>query len=153
MGTCVSTQANGNGNGNGVGVRIKPSTIKIIHVDGRLQEFKQPIVARHILSQNPNRFLCSLETMNVDSYVLQVPETEELQLGQIYFLLPLSQSHTYLSLPDLCTLAIRASTALRKHDGSSFFDGNNGVGLQSSFKIPADVNGIRINSQLSRDKR
>ncbi|PIA50643.1 hypothetical protein AQUCO_01200094v1 [Aquilegia coerulea] len=90
MGTCVSSQANGNGIGG-----IKPSTIKIIHVDGRLQEFKQAIVARHILSQNPNRFLCSLESMNVDSYVQQVPETEELQLGQIYFLLPLSQSHTY----------------------------------------------------------
>ncbi|PIA52452.1 hypothetical protein AQUCO_01000375v1 [Aquilegia coerulea] len=151
MGTCVSSQANGNGIGG-----IKPSTIKIIHVDGRLQEFKQAIVARHILSQNPNRFLCSLESMNVDSYVQQVPETEELQLGQIYFLLPLSQSHTYLSLPDLCTLAIRASTALRKHDGSPIFD-EKGLGLQSSsgvcFKIPADINGIRLSPQFSRGKR
>ncbi|XP_050104638.1 uncharacterized protein LOC126584232 [Malus sylvestris] len=50
--------------------------------------------------------------MDVDSYAPQVPEDEELQLGQIYFLMPLSQTKSSLSLQDLCSLAIKASAAL-----------------------------------------
>ncbi|KAL5704938.1 hypothetical protein ACHQM5_023294 [Ranunculus cassubicifolius] len=114
----------------------RPSTVKIIHIDGRLQEFKQSIVAKHILSQNPNLFLCSLESINIDSYIPQVPENEELQLGQIYFLLPISKFHFPISLSDLCTLAIRASIALSKNDVSSFSDGKN-VRLRSSNGIKA----------------
>ncbi|KAF6155770.1 hypothetical protein GIB67_007417 [Kingdonia uniflora] len=92
------------------------STTKVIHLDGRLQEFKYPITACHILLQNPKCFLCSLETMYLDSYLPHVPDSEELQLGQIYFVLKQSQSQVPLSLPDLCNLAIKASTSLAKHN-------------------------------------
>ncbi|KAK3021771.1 hypothetical protein RJ639_045093 [Escallonia herrerae] len=88
------------------------STAKVIHLDGRLQEFRHPIKAGHLLSQNPNSFLCSSEAMYIDSPVPRLLADEDLQLGQMYFLLPTSMSHAPLSLPDLCSLAIKASTAL-----------------------------------------
>lgn len=88
------------------------STARVIHMDGKLQEFKQPIKAHHIISQNPKCFLCSSESMLLDSVVPQMKEGEELQLGQIYFLMPLKFSQSPLSLPDLCALAIKASAAL-----------------------------------------
>ncbi|XVE87233.1 hypothetical protein DITRI_Ditri18aG0100100 [Diplodiscus trichospermus] len=50
--------------------------------------------------------------MSIGTCVPHVPDDEELQPGQIYFLLPLSQSHKPLSLPDLCSLAIKASSDL-----------------------------------------
>ncbi|KAL7236712.1 hypothetical protein ACSBR1_019922 [Camellia fascicularis] len=91
-----------------------PPTAMIIDMDANLQEFKQPIKAYHILSQNPNSFLCSSETMYVGSRALHVPYDEELQPGQTYFLMPLptKSQQTPLSLQDLCALAIKASTAL-----------------------------------------
>jgi len=94
----------------------RPSTAKIIHLDGRLQEFRQPIKAGHILSQNPNSFLCSADSMDINSHVPLMPQNEELQLGQIYFMMPLSKSQAPLSLQDLCALAIKAHAALAHSD-------------------------------------
>ncbi|KAJ9152893.1 hypothetical protein P3X46_026401 [Hevea brasiliensis] len=92
------------------------STAKIVHIDGSLQEFKQPIKANLILSQYSNFFLCSSESMYVNCRLPQVADDEELQLGQIYFLMPLSKSHAPLSLQELCALAIKASSALPQPD-------------------------------------
>ncbi|GLT75232.1 hypothetical protein SLA2020_469710 [Shorea laevis] len=89
-------------------------TAKVVHMDGRIQEFKPPIQAKHVTSQNPgDYFLCSSESMSIiGTSVPAVPDDEELQPDQIYFLLPLSHSNKALSLPDLCTLAVKASSGL-----------------------------------------
>ncbi|XP_010068506.2 uncharacterized protein LOC104455406 [Eucalyptus grandis] len=89
-----------------------PSTVKVFHMDGRLQEFTQTIKASHLLSQDPNCFLCNSESMFIDSIVPKINEEEDLCLGQLYFLLPLSMSQVPLSLRELCILAVKASTAL-----------------------------------------
>ncbi|KAH7575137.1 hypothetical protein ACOSP7_005455 [Xanthoceras sorbifolium] len=118
MGNCASPQYTKNKNGaNSKKMMIKywQSTAKIIHMDGRLQELRQPMKAGHVLSQNPKSFLCSSESMYVDFVLPHVPEDEELQLGQIYFLMPLSKSHFPLTLQELCSLAIKASAALSDH--------------------------------------
>ena len=115
MGICVSYQYTIND----VSSLTWSSTAKIIHLDGKLQQFKQPIKAGHIISQNPNCFLCSSDSMFIDAHVPQVPEDEELQLGEIYFLMPLSQSHKPLSLQELCALALKTSTALTHLDKGS----------------------------------
>lgn len=96
-----------------------PSTAKLIDLDGKLQEFRHPIIAGHILSHNPNCFLCCSDSMYINSSLPLIPKNEELQLGQIYFLLPLSKSHIPLSLQDLCALAIKASSALAPSDRTS----------------------------------
>ncbi|XP_058758076.1 uncharacterized protein LOC131631293 [Vicia villosa] len=106
MGSCASNlNANKSGNNSTI-------VVNIVHSNGKLQQLKEPIKAWHVLSQNPNHFLCSSETMYVGSYLLPVPPNQELQLDHIYFLLPLSKSNVPLSLQDLCSLAIKANTAL-----------------------------------------
>lgn len=93
--------------------RLPTNTSKVINaVDGKLQEFRTPIQAKQITSNNPNCFLCSSETMSVGACLSRAADEEELQPGQIYFLLPESRAHEPLSLPDLCSLAIKASSAL-----------------------------------------
>ena len=52
------------------------STAKIIHLSGNLQQFKQPIKTGHIISQNPDYFLCSSDSMLIDAHVPQVLEDE-----------------------------------------------------------------------------
>ncbi|OAY33883.1 uncharacterized protein LOC110629303 [Manihot esculenta] len=108
MGLCASSQSRNS---------IKhhspsQSTIKVVRCDGKLQELKQPIKASYIKTQNPNFFLCSSESMIVGMCVPEISDDEELQLGQIYFLLPLSQAHKPLFLPDLCALAAIASSSI-----------------------------------------
>ncbi|KAL3730636.1 hypothetical protein ACJRO7_027635 [Eucalyptus globulus] len=117
MGNCAAPQVTRNG-GQAMTTHHhswlspSPSTLKLIHMDGRLQEFTQTIKASHLLSQNPNCFLCSSESMFIDSIAPQIQEEEDLQLDQLYFLLPLSMSRVPLSLQELCMLAIKASAVL-----------------------------------------
>ncbi|TYI95379.1 hypothetical protein E1A91_D02G275800v1 [Gossypium mustelinum] len=91
-----------------------PSTTKIIYPDGNLQQLSQPIKASVVLSQNPSCFLCNSELMYVNSCLPQVPGDEQLQLDQIYFLMPLSMSQAPLPLEELCSLAIKAGAALSR---------------------------------------
>lgn len=109
LGACASSRCT---NKAGEGLKWPSSKAKIIHLDGRLQEFKQPIKASHVLSQNPKCFICNSELMCIDSHLPQMAADEELQLGQIYFLMPLNKSQLPFSLQDLCELAIKASAAL-----------------------------------------
>ena len=115
MGICASSQIQYTTNYKAVRMRINgPLTAQIIHWDGSLEELKQPLKAAQILSRSPNCFLCSSESMFVGTHPPQLAADDDLQLGQIYFLLPLSPSRAPLSLPDLCALAIMASSALSR---------------------------------------
>ncbi|KAJ0591279.1 hypothetical protein HanIR_Chr04g0206611 [Helianthus annuus] len=89
---------------------------KVIHsVDGKLQEFRQPITASHVLSDHPDTFfLCSSENMFVNWHVPHVSGDEELEPGQIYFIMPVSKSFKPLSLQELCLLAVKASSAIEQ---------------------------------------
>ncbi|XP_022158695.1 uncharacterized protein LOC111025158 [Momordica charantia] len=125
MGVCVSTQTT-NSSRRGITVSQlesihRRSTIKIVHMDGLIEEFADPIKASKIASRNPNFLLCNSEQMLIGSCVPALSGDEDLQLGQIYFLIPRCQAHTPLSLPDLCNLAIKASSALRNHRAASLF--------------------------------
>ncbi|XP_054778082.1 uncharacterized protein LOC129286071 [Prosopis cineraria] len=89
-------------------------TVNLVHFDGKLQQWKQPLKAEHVLSQNPNCFICSSDSMYIGSLLPHVAPSEELQVGQIYFLMPLSKSHIPLSLQELGALAIEAHAALTR---------------------------------------
>ncbi|XVF00641.1 hypothetical protein REPUB_Repub04eG0018500 [Reevesia pubescens] len=153
MGICASSQYMTKGGR----LSWPPATTKIIYPNGKLQEFRQPIKASLILSQNPNCFLCNSELMYVNSRLPQVPEDEELQLDQIYFLMPESKSQAPLSLQELCLLAIKASTAL-SHLNNVYssqkilqFSDQNGsgfiaAGTQGCCQVPIGFNIIGINS-------
>lgn len=106
MGVCASSQHSN------ASLTNWPFTAKIIHTDGRLQELRHPVKAGHILNQNPNCFLCSSESMKIDSILPQISSDRELELGEIYFLIPLAKAHLPISLTDLCGLAAKANVAL-----------------------------------------
>ncbi|KAE8695919.1 putative STS14 protein precursor [Hibiscus syriacus] len=118
MGACVSstsTSRTAKTVGGSSAVKRSSTSAKVVHTDGRVQEFRQSLQASNIVSQNPGHFLCSSESMSIGTCVPHVPGDEKLHPGQIYFLLPLSQSDKPLSLPDLCSLAIKANSGLGRH--------------------------------------
>ncbi|EXB63629.1 hypothetical protein L484_026971 [Morus notabilis] len=116
---------------------------QIIHFEGKLQEYIHPVKSGQVLSQNPNCFLCSSESMFVGAHVPQLPTNEELQPGQIYFLLPLSQAKTPLSLQDLCALAIKASSALSASNKRIGFHNTSGCKISTKSGI-GEINRRRI---------
>ncbi|KVI10760.1 uncharacterized protein LOC112506296 [Cynara cardunculus var. scolymus] len=115
MGICASVQYRRN-QGRLLISNGPSSTAKVIHSgDGRLQEFRQPIRASNVISDQSNAFfLCNCETMFINCHVPHMAADEELQPGQIYFLMPISKSNKPFSLQELCSLAITASSALDK---------------------------------------
>ncbi|KAI4381674.1 hypothetical protein MLD38_007729 [Melastoma candidum] len=92
----------------------RSTSISIIWVDGKFEEHERPFLAGSFISRDGNQelVLCSSEHLAVDSCPTPVRDDEELQLGHIYFLLPVSQARTPLSLADLCDLTIKARAAL-----------------------------------------
>ncbi|KAI4295574.1 hypothetical protein L6164_035607 [Bauhinia variegata] len=107
MGNCVSSQLASQG-----GCLCWQTRVNIIHLDGRLEQLEEKKKAGHVLSENPDCFLCCSESMFVGSLRPHVNPSEKLQLDHIYFLMPLSKSHMPLSLQDLCALAVKADAAL-----------------------------------------
>ncbi|CAI9104442.1 OLC1v1003110C1 [Oldenlandia corymbosa var. corymbosa] len=114
MGICVSCHTTSPG---GSFLNL-PSAAQVIHWNGRLQELWQPTKAEEILTQNPDFFLCCSEAMNVDSVPGEMAKDEVLQLGQLYFLIPVPKINQPFSLQDLCTLAVKGSKALNCNPGT-----------------------------------
>ncbi|KAL1324093.1 hypothetical protein HN51_034274 [Arachis hypogaea] len=110
MGACASSQFT-----NKSRKQRWQSSVNIIDMDGKLEKYKEPIKAEHALFKNSDCFLCSSEKMYVGSVLPHVDPNEDLQLDQIYFLVPLSKSHVPLSLKELCVFAIKANAALVLH--------------------------------------
>ena len=87
-------------------------TAKLIFQDGRLQEFPNPVKVSHILERNPNCFICSSDDMDFDSTLCPIDEEDQLQLGELYFALPLSWLNSPLRNEEMGALAIKAVQAL-----------------------------------------
>jgi len=110
------------------------ATAKVILQDGRLQEYSYPVKVSYVLSKDNNNssFICNADDMEFDDFVSAVKDDEELQPGQLYFVLPLSKLRRPLQAEEMAALAVKANAALlnsggsekcccRKKGGSSFF--------------------------------
>ncbi|KAK9669918.1 hypothetical protein RND81_13G164000 [Saponaria officinalis] len=89
-------------------------TAKLILQDGSLEEFSYPTKVSTILSTKPNTFICNSDEMEFDDVITAVKDNDELQLGQLYFALPLSKLNRRLSAEEMVSLAVKANAALLK---------------------------------------
>ncbi|KAI3768400.1 hypothetical protein L2E82_19049 [Cichorium intybus] len=88
------------------------TTAKLISHDGRLQEFAHPVKVSYVLQKNPSTFICNSDEMEFDDVVSAISDDDELQLGQLYFALPLSRLRHPLQPEEMAALAVKASSAL-----------------------------------------
>ncbi|XP_059294588.1 uncharacterized protein LOC132047577 [Lycium ferocissimum] len=93
------------------------STAKLILHDGRLQEFSYPVKASYLLQNDPTIFICNSDEMDFGDVISAVSENEELQLGQLYFALPLNRLKHKLKAEEMAALAVKASSALNNSGG------------------------------------
>lgn len=123
MGICSSCEA------------TSVATAKLILEDGRLQEYPYPVKASYVLQKNPTCFICNSDEMEFNDVVSAVSDDEELQVGQLYFALPLSLLKHRLQAEDMAALAVKATSALRRSRGNTpviFPDGN---GIRPLIKV------------------
>ncbi|XP_051120938.1 uncharacterized protein LOC127244432 [Andrographis paniculata] len=104
MGICSSCES----------TAVATATAKLIMDDGRLQEYPYPVKVSYVLQKNPACFICNSDEMDFDDVVSAVSADDELQLGQLYFALPLSRLKRRLHADEMAALAVKASSALNK---------------------------------------
>ena len=68
--------------------------IRIVHINGHVEEYGRPVAAREILEANPNHVISKPSSQGVSHRIVIVSPDAELKRGNIYFLIPAS------ALPD-----------------------------------------------------
>ncbi|MCD9560317.1 hypothetical protein HAX54_018932 [Datura stramonium] len=117
------------------------ATVKLILDDGRLQEFSYPVKASYLLQNDPTIFICNSDEMDFGDVVSAVSAEEELQLGQLYFALPLSRLKRKLKAEEMAALAVKASSALNNTSGQKFLLFQKGGADNFSKKVVDDNSG------------
>ncbi|KAJ4836058.1 hypothetical protein Tsubulata_008959 [Turnera subulata] len=94
--------------------RCVAATGKLIHEDGQLEEFSNPVRVSHILGTHPTCFICNADDMGFDDHVFAIDDDEQLRPGELYFALPLTWLNNPLTPQQMADLAVKASLALKK---------------------------------------
>ncbi|KAJ4898815.1 hypothetical protein Rs2_12766 [Raphanus sativus] len=105
MGICSSSES------------TQVATAKLILQDGRMVEFTSPVKVGYVLQKYHMCFICNSDDMDFDDAVSAISADEELQLGQIYFALPLRWLREPLRADEMAALAVKASSALMRSGG------------------------------------
>ncbi|KAK9286235.1 hypothetical protein L1049_014621 [Liquidambar formosana] len=90
------------------------ATAKLVLHDGQLEEFSNPVKVSHVLQKHPACFICNSDDMEFNGFVSAINGDEELQPGQLYFVLPMSWLRHPLQAEDMASLAVKASSSLMK---------------------------------------
>jgi hypothetical protein len=93
------------------------ATVKLILQDGKLLEFPHPVKVSYVLQKSPSTFICNSDDMEFDDVVIAIDDDQELELGQLYFALPLNRLRSPLQPEEMAALAVKASSALSKSGG------------------------------------
>ncbi|PIA34153.1 hypothetical protein AQUCO_03800016v1 [Aquilegia coerulea] len=107
MGSCFSSFSESS---------LAPLTAKVITLNGNLQEYLVTITASQVLETESSKscFLCNSDKLYYDEFIQPIDPREELQVGQIYFILPANRLKSRLSAQDMAALAVKASSAIAK---------------------------------------
>lgn len=64
--------------------------VRVVHLDGQVEEYSRHVSAREVLAANPNHVLTNPRTQSVVRQILIVSPDSELKRGHFYFLVPAS---------------------------------------------------------------
>ncbi|KAI3992083.1 hypothetical protein MKX01_014974 [Papaver californicum] len=98
------------------------SSAKVISLNGNLTQYSAPVRVSHVLNQldsSNSCILCNSDHLLYDDYVKALDFEEEIQLGQIYFVLGKNRTKYRLTASDMAALAVKASSAFMKSSSSS----------------------------------
>ncbi|XP_074568949.1 uncharacterized protein LOC141825460 [Curcuma longa] len=115
MGCCFSSAAAAS-----VDSSTRPSTAKVIGLDGSLTEYPVPLTASQvIIASAGDSFVCSSDVLFPDERIPALEPEAPLRSGQIYFVLPSTKLAYPLSASDMAALSMTASSALSSLSGKN----------------------------------
>ncbi|GLJ44729.1 hypothetical protein SUGI_0940500 [Cryptomeria japonica] len=104
MGICFSSQAN----------ESQP-TANLILMDGSIRQFSEALKCGEILQEYSGHFICSSDGLYIGRKISEVlKEDDQLQLGQLYFLLPCRKLEYVVTESDMGALLFKASSAIKQ---------------------------------------
>ncbi|KAI4984761.1 hypothetical protein ZWY2020_017391 [Hordeum vulgare] len=130
MGACNSCEATAVAAVTGASTVGEATAARVVLADGELQRFPGGTRASQAMKAAAAAaaggagacFLCSADGLELGGAVAAVAPDEELQPGQLYFVLPAAMRRRALQAEEMAALAIRASAALAgDHDGPLVF--------------------------------
>jgi hypothetical protein len=92
---------------------VPSSTVKVIHWNGSVQDLQRRITAAELMLDNPQHFVCHANGLQIGRRINPLTADEELDLGYLYFLLPMPKLHSVLSGTDMASLAFKANSAVK----------------------------------------
>ncbi|CAK9183439.1 unnamed protein product [Ilex paraguariensis] len=145
MGGCFSLTAS-------YSVTDQESTANVISVYGDLREYSVPVTVSQVLqmettsSSSSSCFLCNSDSLYYDEYTPALDPQDELQPGQIYFILPTTKLEYKLSASDMAALAVKASVALQN---SSKKSSGSGSGRRHQNKARISPVALEVNQRVA----
>ncbi|MBA0804534.1 hypothetical protein Gohar_004115, partial [Gossypium harknessii] len=115
-------------------------TAKLILQDGSLQEFSNPVRVSHVLQRNPNCFVCSSDDMDFDTTLCAIDADDQLQPGELYFVLPLRLLNSPLRTQEMRALAVKPTQALNLGDATGIANNLCGCGINKKMDPPLLLN-------------
>lgn len=95
-------------------VMSSSNTVKVVLSDGRLQEFQRQVKVAEVMLENPQHFLCHASALHVGRRISALRADEDLEMGQLYLLLPMSKLQSVLSVSDVVAITVKAESAKRR---------------------------------------
>jgi len=92
---------------------VTSNTVKVVNSNGRVQALQRGIKAAELMLDNPQHFVCHANGLQIGCRINPLPADEELDLGYLYFLLPMAKLHSVLSGSDMASLALKANSAMK----------------------------------------
>lgn len=96
---------------------ISSSNFKVLRMDGTLEVYSRPMKAGEFMVENPGHFLCNSSSLKAGQRIHGVAADENLELRQLYFLLPMELLYSVLTCEEMSALSYRASKATRHGSG------------------------------------
>ncbi|TKY54538.1 hypothetical protein E2542_SST18948 [Spatholobus suberectus] len=87
--------------------------VRVVHINGYVEDFEQPISARQVIGYPPKHFVCTSTQLLSSFSSKSLNGDTHLQPGQVYFMLPYSVLQPDVSPVDLAGLSKRL-TAIAK---------------------------------------
>lgn len=89
--------------------------VKIVTSDGRLLIYtRQAVKAAEIMLENPGHFLCESTHLKIGQRIPGICAEEELERGQVYFLLPMEMLYSVLTDDEMKFLTQTASRGIKQ---------------------------------------
>ncbi|KAI3473918.1 hypothetical protein Pfo_028112 [Paulownia fortunei] len=94
---------------------ISNVVVKVLSSDGRLMIYtRAPVKAAEIMLENPGQFLCESIHLKVGQRIPGICAEEELERGQVYFLLPMEMLYSVLTNEEMKCLNQKASKGMKQ---------------------------------------